>query len=184
MTDEHVATVIETTRRDGGETELDFQTWWVRDGAQRPVRGIRYDGADAARPAEDVLQALDRAEVILICPSNPIASIFPILAIGEIREALAARRDRVVGVSPIVGGAPVRGMADKLMPAMGYEVTAAEAARCYQGLLAGWVIDQRDRDLAPAIEATGVRVAVTDTLMVDDAAAERVARAALGLVAP
>ena len=129
-----------------------------------------------------MLKSLEGTDVILICPSNPIASIFPILAVPGIREALEARRDRVVGVSPIVGGAPVRGMADKLVPAAGYGVTAAEAARCYEGLLSAWVIDEKDRELAPQIEATGLRVAVTDTMMVDDEASERIARTALDLL--
>jgi LPPG:FO 2-phospho-L-lactate transferase len=111
-----------------------------------------------------------------------VASIGPILAVPGIREALSARRERVVGVSGIVGGAPLAGMADKLMPVAGVEVTAAGAAECYRGLLAGWVIDEVDRALAPRIEATGVRVAVTDTIMTDDAKAEALARTALGLL--
>lgn len=181
MSDDRVATMVSIGDPDGREIELDFQTYWVAMGAPEPVLGVRYAGAESARPAEGVLDAVGSADVVLICPSNPVASIFPLLAIQEIREAVAAQRDRVVGVSPIVGDAPVRGMADRLMPAMGFGVTAAEAARCYEGLLAGWVIDRRDADLAPSIEATGVRVTTTDTLMVDDGAAEHVARVALDL---
>jgi len=182
MSEDPIFTTIETTHPDGRDMELDFQSYWVRFGASWPVHAIRYDGAEEAVPTEGVLSCIARADVILICPSNPIASIFPILAVPGIREALETSRDRVVGVSPIVGGAPVRGMADKLMPAAGYRVTAAEAARCYEGLLSGWVIDEQDRDLAPQIEATGLRVAVTDTMMVNDEASERIARIALDLL--
>jgi LPPG:FO 2-phospho-L-lactate transferase len=96
---------------------------------------------------------------------------------------VAARRDRVVGVSPIVAGAPLAGMADRLMPAVGLEVTAAGAAAAYEGLLAGWVIDERDRDLAARIEATGLRVCITDTVMIDDDVAASLARTALELAA-
>ena len=182
MSDDRVSTMIATTLPDGSNTEVDFQEYWIELGASVPVHAIRFLGAENAVPAEGVMQALDSADIILICPSNPIASIFPILAVPGIHDTVETRRDRVVGVSPIVGGAPVRGMADRLMPAVGYGVTAAEAARCYEGLISGWVIDEQDRGLAPRVETTGVRVAVTDTMMVDDEASERIARIALGLL--
>jgi LPPG:FO 2-phospho-L-lactate transferase len=122
------------------------------------------------------------ADAIVLCPSNPVASLGPILAVPGIREGLAARRDRVVGISGIVGGAPLAGMADKLMPVAGVEVTAAGAAACYEGLLSAWVVDEADRALVPRIEATGVRVGVTDTIMTDDERAAEVARLALALL--
>jgi LPPG:FO 2-phospho-L-lactate transferase len=109
-------------------------------------------------------------------------SIGPILALAGVREALAARREVVVGVSPIVGGAPVAGMADKLMPAAGLEVSAVGAARAYEGLLGAWVIDEVDRALAPDVEGLGLKVAVTDTIMATDEVSEAMARAALELV--
>jgi len=175
-----------TTRIDvlveGEELDLHFQEYWVRRHAQDEVKHVRYAGAGSARPAPGVLEALLEADVIVICPSNPVASIGPILAVGGIREALAQRRDLVVGISGIVGGAPLAGMADKLMPALGFEVTAAGAAACYRGLLGAWVIDEADRGLRPRIEASGLRVGVTDTIMTDDIAAEALARFALGLV--
>jgi LPPG:FO 2-phospho-L-lactate transferase len=99
-----------------------------------------------------------------------------------IRDAVAARRADVVGVSGIVAGAPLAGMADRLMPAAGAEVTAAGAAECYRGLLAAWVVDEADRALIPRIEATGVRAGATDSIMTDDAKAEALARFALGLL--
>lgn len=183
MTDDPVTTVVTVRAGDRAE-RLHFQEYWVRRGARDEVLGIDYEGAALARPAPGVLEAIAGAEAVVICPSNPVASIGPILAVPGVREAVAARRDRVVGVSPIVGGAPLAGMADRLMPAVGLEVSAVGAARAYEGLLAGWVIDRVDRDLAPKIEELfGVRVAVLDTVMRDDASAEAVARAALGLLA-
>ncbi|HXF37766.1 MAG TPA: 2-phospho-L-lactate transferase [Actinomycetota bacterium] len=179
MTDDPVTTRVAV---EGGE-ELHFQEYWVRRGARDPVAGIRYDGAEDARPGPGVLEAIGAAEAVVVCPSNPVASIGPILAVPGVRDAVAARRDRAVGISPIVGGAPLAGMADRLMPAVGLEVSAVGAARAYDGLLAAWVLDAVDRDLAPKVgELFGLRVAAVDTIMTDDARAEAVARAALDLL--
>jgi LPPG:FO 2-phospho-L-lactate transferase len=180
MTDDRVTTRV-TVVASGRELDLHFQEYWVARGARDEVKAVRYEGAAAARPGPEVLAAIARADVVLVCPSNPVASIGPILALPGVREAVARRRDRVVGISGIVGGAPLAGMADRLMPAAGVEVTAAGAADCYRGLLGAWVIDETDRTLAARIEATGVRVGVTDTIMNDDATAAAVASFALGL---
>ena len=118
----------------------------------------------------------------MLCPSNPVASLGPILAVPGIRDTVGARRTDVVGVSGIVAGAPLAGMADRLMPAAGAEVTAAGAAEYYRGLLGAWVVDDADRALIPRIEATGLRVGGTDSIMTDDARAEALARFALGLL--
>ncbi|HJV04486.1 MAG TPA: 2-phospho-L-lactate transferase [Actinomycetota bacterium] len=180
MAEETVQTWIDAVDADGVAVYEPFQTWWVAMRAEPAVKAVDYRWADRAAPAPGVLEAISSAEAILICPSNPVVSIGPILAVPGIREAVTARRDHVAGVSPIIAGAPVQGMADRLMPAVGLEVSAAGAASAYRGLLAGWVIDQRDSALAARIEEElGVRVSVTDTLMTDDAAAERVARVAL-----
>lgn len=181
MSDDPVATRIQVLAQ-GRELDLHFQEYWVRRRARDEVKQVRYAGAGTARPAPGVLEALREADTIVLCPSNPVASIGPILAVGGVRDLLAGRRERVVGVSGIVGGAPLAGMADKLMPVMGLEVSAAGAARAYAGLLGAWVIDEVDRHLAPRIQATGVRVGVTDTIMTDDAAAEALARFALDLL--
>jgi LPPG:FO 2-phospho-L-lactate transferase len=178
MSDDPVETRVGVA---GGE-ELSFQDYWVRRGGRDAVERVRYAGADDASPAPGVIDAIAGADAVVICPSNPVASIGPILAVPGIRDAVAARRDRVVGVSGIVGGAPLGGMADRLLPAVGAEVSAAGAAGRYAGLLGGWLIDERDRELAPTIAATGVAVGVADTVMVDDDVAEAVARAALGLL--
>jgi LPPG:FO 2-phospho-L-lactate transferase len=166
----------------GAELDLHFQEYWVERRGVDTVKNVRYEGAEAARPAPGVLQAIGEADAVLVCPSNPVVSIGPILAVAGVREAVVARRAKGAGVSPIVAGAPVAGMADRLMPAVGLEVTAAGLAAAYADLLGGWVIDRRDASLAARIEALGLRVAVTDTIMVDDGAAERIARTALGLI--
>jgi LPPG:FO 2-phospho-L-lactate transferase len=178
MSDERVTTRVVVVA-DGRELDLHFQEYWVRRRARDEVKAVRYEGADAASPAPGVLEAVSSADAVLLCPSNPVASIGPILAVPGIREALAARARDVVGISGIVRGAPLAGMADKLMPVAGVEVTAAGAAAFYAGLLGSWVIDEADRGLAARIEATGVRVGVTDTIMRDDAASEALARFAL-----
>jgi LPPG:FO 2-phospho-L-lactate transferase len=111
-----------------------------------------------------------------------VASISPILAVPAIGEAVRSRRHRAVGISPIVGGAPLRGMADRLLPAIGVEVSAAGVAGHYAAdVIGGWVLDQVDADLRDRVEQMGLRVAVTDTIMSDDEASERLARVALAL---
>lgn len=179
--DDPVRTWLDVVEADGAPASVPFQRYWVALRAEPAVKQIHFRGADRARPAPGVLEAIAGADLVVICPSNPVVSILPILAVPGIDQALRERRDRIVGISPIVEGAPLRGMADKLMPAAGLEVSAAGAAGAYRGLLAGWVIDRRDAGLEPRVAADmGIRVVVTDTIMVDDAAAERLARAALG----
>jgi len=182
MSDDPVTTRIEVFDASGGALDLHFQEYWVKRHAADPVKAIRFEGIERAAPAPGVLDAIASADVLLICPSNPVVSIGPILAVPGVSEAVAARRGPVVGVSPIVGGAPLAGMADKLMPVAGLEVSALGTARAYGDLLTGWVIDERDRDSAPQIEdELGLRVAVTDTVMRDDEVAAAVARTAIGL---
>jgi LPPG:FO 2-phospho-L-lactate transferase len=182
MSDDPVTTRVVVVA-DGEEVDLHFQEYWVRRRARDEVKAVRYEGAPDARPAPGVLEVIREADAIVLCPSNPVASLGPILAVPGIRPALERRRDHVVGISGIVGGAPLAGMADKLMPVAGVEVTAAGAADAYRGLLGAWVVDEVDRGLVPRIAASRVRVGVTDTIMADDRAAEALARFALGLVA-
>jgi LPPG:FO 2-phospho-L-lactate transferase len=181
MSDDPVTTRISVVA-DGDELDLHFQEYWVRRGGRDAVKAVRYEGAERSRPAPGVLEALTAADAIVLCPSNPVASLGPILAVPGIRETVGARRTDVVGVSGIVAGAPLAGMADRLMPAAGAEVTAAGAAEYYRGLLGAWVVDDVDRALIPRIEATGLRVGATDSIMTDDAKAEALARFALGLL--
>jgi LPPG:FO 2-phospho-L-lactate transferase len=182
MSNDRVETWIHAVE-DGRDIEETFQEYWVAHQARHEVKSVAYRGAEEARPAPGVLEALADADAVVLCPSNPVASLAPILAVPEIGRAVEARRDRVVGVSPIVGGAPLRGMAARLMPAAGLPVTAHGAAAAYRGLLGVWVIDERDAGLRDAIRADlGIPVAVTDTVMTDDEAAERLARFALELL--
>jgi LPPG:FO 2-phospho-L-lactate transferase len=181
MTDDPVETRVDCVDEEGHPLDLHFQEYWVARGARDEVKAVSYRGIDTAAPAPGVLDAIVSADAVLLCPSNPVVSIAPILAVPGIRDALAPRRGLAAGVSPIVAGAPVRGMADRLMPASGLEVSAFGAASAYRGIISGWVIDGQDEHLAGRIEESlGLTVAVTDTIMTDDAAAERVARAALG----
>jgi LPPG:FO 2-phospho-L-lactate transferase len=180
VTDDRVETRIDAVDAATGERlDLHFQEYWVRRHAADHVKGVRFDGIAAASPAPGVVEAIEESDLVVLPPSNPVVSLGPILAVPGVRGAVGARRPAVVGVSGIVAGAPLAGMADRLMPAVGLEVTAAGAARAYEELLGAWVIDERDRALVPRIEAMGIRVVVTDTVMHDDDASERLARTVL-----
>lgn len=174
-TDDPVETRVTTA--DG--RDLHFQEYWVGEGGQPEVESVRLSGAGDAAPAPGVLEALSDARSVLVAPSNPVVSIGTILEIPGIREALSTTAAPVVGISPIVGGGVVRGMADRLLPAVGAEVSAAGVARLYRDLLDGWVVDERDRELAGGIE--GPRVVVTDTLMDRPGVAVELARTCLRL---
>ena len=177
MSDHRVETRLDVVSS-GREMDLHFQEYWVLRGARDDVKAIRFEGVDVATPAPGVLEAVAQADVVVICPSNPVVSIGPILAVRGVKEAVA--RKLVVGISPIVGGRPLAGMADRLMPVVGLEVSAAGAARAYEGLLDAWVIDDADARVAGRVrEELGARVAITDTVMRDDTVAERLARVAL-----
>ncbi|HEX5614770.1 MAG TPA: 2-phospho-L-lactate transferase [Acidimicrobiia bacterium] len=179
VTDDRLRTMIAVD----GPTELHMQEWFVRERAQAPVRGVRFDGADAARPAPGVLEALRTADAIVVCPSNPVISIAPILAVPGVRDALRARRDRVVGISPIVGGAPVKGPADKLMGPLGIDVSCVGVAALYADFCGTFVIDAVDAHHRTAVEAHDVRAVVTDTIMQSPEIAAALAERALRAVA-
>jgi LPPG:FO 2-phospho-L-lactate transferase len=156
---------------------IHFQEWWVRHRAALPAKRFVFVGAEASKPAAGVLDALAAADVILVAPSNPVVSIAPILAVGGLREALKAP---VVGVSPIIGGAPVRGMADRCLAAVGIECSAAGVAGLYGartsgGLLDGWLVDLTD----DGVEVEGIRVRSHDLWMRDEASTTRIVQAAL-----
>jgi LPPG:FO 2-phospho-L-lactate transferase len=153
----------------------------VGERGEPEVGEVRLEGAEDAMPARGVLGAIATAEAVVLCPSNPVVSIGTILQVPGIRAAL--RHVPVVGVSPIVVGEVVRGMADRLLPAAGSEVSASAVAERYADFLDAWVIDDRDAGLREQIEATGIRVAVTDTIMADREVTEALARTALELLA-
>jgi LPPG:FO 2-phospho-L-lactate transferase len=188
MSDDPVRTRITVREPNAGEPdgttrELRMQEWFVRERSQPPVVSVRYEGASTARPAPGVLEALEVADAIVLCPSNPVISIAPILAVPGIREALVARRDRVVGISPIVGGAPVRGPADRLMAPLGIEVSCVGVARAYAPFCCTLVIDALDEPRAADVEAAGVRAVVADTMMHSPEIAAALARRTLDAIA-
>jgi LPPG:FO 2-phospho-L-lactate transferase len=183
MSDDRVATVIDVAGQDGGKpVSMAMQEWFVRERAQPPVAAVRFEGAAAARPGPAVLDALAEADAILLCPSNPVISIGPILALPGVRDALRARRAQVVGVSPIIRGATVRGPADRLMAAAGIEVSCAGVASLYADICATLLVDESDADRVGDVEGHGVRAAVAPILMRDADGAAELARRALDLV--
>jgi LPPG:FO 2-phospho-L-lactate transferase len=183
MSDDRIATRITVSRDDGRREVLAMQEWFVRERAEPTVVSVDFDGVDRARPAPGVLAALEAAETILVCPSNPVISIGPILAVPGVREVLARRRDRVVGVSPIIAGAPVKGPADRLMGPLGIEVSCVGVAHAYADFCGTLVIDSGDERRAAEVEAAGVRAVVADTLMTDARVAAALARHTLDAVA-
>lgn len=175
-TDDPVATRVHT--RDG--RDLHFQEYWVGERAAPEVDHVDLAGAAAARPAPGVVEAILDAEVVIVAPSNPVVSIGTILAVPGLREAVMATPAPVVGISPIVGGSVVRGMADRLLPAVGAEVSAAGVARHYGPLLDGWVVDEVDADCLDDLPDR-VRGLATSTLMDDVEVAAALARTVLDL---
>ncbi|MGA3487245.1 2-phospho-L-lactate transferase [Micromonosporaceae bacterium DT55] len=165
---------------DQGTRAIHFQEWWVRHRAEISTDRFVFVGADAAKPAPGVLDAIGSADVVLLAPSNPVVSVAPILAVPGIREAVVAAPGRVAGVSPIIGGAPVRGMADRCLAVIGVECSAAGVgglygARVEGGLLDTWLVDSTD---AGAV-VPGVDVRAVALRMVDEAATAAMVAAAV-----
>jgi LPPG:FO 2-phospho-L-lactate transferase len=183
MSDDPVSTRITVRSAEGATTELRMQEWFVRDRTVPPVVSVRFEGAEDAEPAPGVLDALEHADTVLICPSNPVISIGPILAVPGVREILRRRRARVVAVSPIIAGAPVKGPADRLMQPLGIEVSCVGVARTYADICATLVIDAGDAARAAEVDALGVRAVVAETLMTDARVAAALARHTLDAVA-
>ena len=176
-TDDRLRTFLETP-----EGELDFQTWFVRRRHADRVLGVRFDGAEAARPAPGVLDAVADADTVFLAPSNPFVSIGPILAVPGLREAVAARRERVAAVSPIVAGEAVRGPLAGMLASLGHEPTAVGVARLYADVAGTFVLDEADAALAPDVEALGLRAVVAPVVMIDPEMREDVGRAVLEAV--
>ncbi len=162
-------------------SSVHFEEYLARDGAPDDVEGVDLSAAADAAPAPGVIEAIGAADAILVCPSNPVVSIGPILAVRGVKEALQASGAPVVGVSPIIGGAPVKGPADRLLRGLGVEVSARGVAGFYSDWMHGFVIDERDEKLRSDVEALGLRCEVTETLMRDVAISEQLARIALEL---
>jgi len=162
---------------------LDFQDWFVRRRQAERVTEVRFEGAKAARSAPGVLEAIEAASLVVLCPSNPFVSIGPILAVPGILEGLLRAPAPIVAVSPIVAGRALRGPADRMLGWLGIEVSPAGVAHLYAerypGLLHGFVIDRQDEALVQRIEALGLRVLVADTVMDSDESRVDLARAVL-----
>jgi LPPG:FO 2-phospho-L-lactate transferase len=182
MTDDPVQTHVEIDADGGRRGVIHFQEWWVRLHAEVPARRIFAAGAEAARPAPGVLDAIGAADLVLLPPSNPVVSVGVILSVPQVAAAVAAKT--VIGVSPIIGGAPVRGMADACLTAIGVPTTAAAVAAHYgPGLLDGWLVDTRDKDAADDPGLAPIAVRARPLYMTDLAATAEIARAALDLAA-
>jgi LPPG:FO 2-phospho-L-lactate transferase len=145
--------------------DLHFQEFFVKGGWREPVEAVYFRGAETARPAPGVIDAILSAEAVILCPSNPVTSLGPILAVPGIPDALRQTKGPVLAVSPIVGGAPVSGPAHKLMAARGWEISSLGVAKAFKDFLDIFVIDRRDRDLVPALSSLGMTVLVTETVM-------------------
>lgn len=173
VTDDRVETRVELT--DG--REVGFQEYFVGMQHSVEVAGVRFAGAEAAALSPQVTTAIETADALVIAPSNPIVSIGPLLAVPGLRELVEARRDRTVAVSPIIGGAALKGPADRMLRELGEESSVVGVARRYRDLAATLVIDEIDRDLAPAVEAAGMRAVVMPTIMNEPGVAAALARA-------
>jgi LPPG:FO 2-phospho-L-lactate transferase len=189
MTDDRVEThvAVADPGTASGRRVVHFQEYWVRLRAEVPAEAVVVVGLDDSTPAPGVLDAVTGADLVLLPPSNPVVSIGTILGVPGIREALLGARAPVVGLSPIIGGAHVRGMAQQLLTAIGVPVTAAGVALHYGarsegGLLDGWLVDEADAALVPEIRAAGIRCRAVPLLMTDPGATAAMAAAAVELV--
>jgi LPPG:FO 2-phospho-L-lactate transferase len=175
VTDDRLRTMVRTARG-----RLEFQDYFVRRRARDAVRALDFAGARQAQPAPGIIQAIEEARAVILCPSNPFISIGPILAVRGIRKALRETRAPVSAVSPIVGGRALKGPAAHMMKSMGYGASAAAVAKLYRDFVDVFVLDRADAKLAPAVEALGMRAVVTNTIMSGGAQRKALARAVLG----
>jgi LPPG:FO 2-phospho-L-lactate transferase len=175
MSDQPVRTMIRTP-----EGELAFQEYFVRRRTEPTMLGVRFAGLSGARPSSQVLAALDAADVVIFCPSNPFVSIGPILALPGVAPRIARRL--TLAVSPIIGGQALKGPAAKMMQEQGLEVSALGIARYYTGLVDVLVLDHADANLAPDVQKLGIEVLVTDGIMRDKRDRQRLARETLSLL--
>jgi LPPG:FO 2-phospho-L-lactate transferase len=176
MTDQDVETWIVTD-----EGEMHFQEYLVKKAMKPKVSGVVIRGVETAKPAPGVIQAIEEARGIIVCPSNPIISIGPILQVNGIREALNRTNAKIVAISPLIGGKPLKGPADRLMRGLGLEVSSTGIARLYRDFLDEMVIDEKDAFESGGISAIGIKPIIFDTVMSTDEKAERLAERVLEL---
>jgi LPPG:FO 2-phospho-L-lactate transferase len=170
---------VETRVTVAGGAEIGFQEYFVGRRHDVPVEKVRFAGIEEARPGPDVLDAIKQAELIVICPSNPIVSIGPVLGVPGINEAVSARQQHVVAVSPIVAGHAIKGPADRMLAELGHEASVVGVARLYAPVAGTLVVDESDASLADAVEAEGLRCVVAPTVMHGPAEAAALARTVL-----
>ena len=189
MSDDRVEThvVVPDADEPSGRRVVHFQEYWVRLRAEVPAEAVVVVGQDAASAAPGVLDAISAADLVVLPPSNPVVSVGTILGVPGVREALAATPAPVVGLSPIVAGHHVRGMAEQLLAAIGVEASAGAVGRHYGvrghgGVLDGWLVDAQDADAVPGLREAGLRAAAVPLMMTDDAATAAMAAAAIELV--
>ncbi len=173
---------VRTVLHDTAGRRLSFQAYFVRDRHEVEIAGVEVDGADHARPAPGVIEAIRDADAVVVAPSNPAVSIGPVLAVPGVRDAVEAARDRTVAVSPIVGGAALKGPADRLLRELGHRADVVGVARWYASLASVLVIDRVDEVLAAEVEAEGMRCVVTDTVMATPGVDAALARTCLDAV--
>jgi LPPG:FO 2-phospho-L-lactate transferase len=176
MTDSYAPTWVQTD-----EGRMHLQEYFVGRRCEPAVHGIEYEGIEKSSPAQGVLEALEQADVVLICPSNPFISIGPILAVPGVRRALSAAKERVIAVSPIVEGRAIKGPAAEMMRDLGHEVSAVEVARMYRDCVEVFVLDEKDAASASMVQAMGIRPFVTNTIMATDLDKQRLAEEILML---
>ena len=160
MTDTHTPTTIIT-----GEGEMHFQEYLVKRRAQPKVTGIRFENIESAKPAPGVAEAILQSDSVIICPSNPLISIGPVLAVPGLRDLLKQTKATVAAISPVVGGASLKGPTDRMLADLGVQVSAAQVARLYSDIADVFILDVQDETAKPEIENLGLKVCVTDTVM-------------------
>ena len=176
MSDSPIPTII-----DSNEGPLHFQEYLVKRRTEPIVKGIRFEGVESALPAPGVLEAIRDADCVLICPSNPLISIGPILAVPQIRDELRAHKERVFAVCPIFGGKSLKGPSDKMLAQLGHDPTALGVAKLYADFTGTFVIDPADKSQASAIAALGMKVVILPTVMKTLAQKGKLAHALLSL---
>ncbi len=189
MTDDRVEThvAVADAESPSGRRVVHFQEYWIKLRAEVPAETVVVVGLDGSTPAPGVIDAITDADLVILPPSNPVVSVGTILGVPRVREALEATKAPVVGLSPIVGGTHVRGMAQQLLTSIGVEVSAAGVglhygARAQGGVIDGWLVDEQDADALPALQAAGLSAAAVPLMMTDHAATAAMAAAAIGLV--
>lgn len=178
MTDTHTPTTILTD-----QGEMHFQEYLIKNRAQPVVKGIRFENIESAKPAPGVAEAILEAEAVVLCPSNPLISIGPILAVPGMRDLLRQTQAKVAVISPVVAGESLKGPTDRMLQHLGLEVSALQIAKLYQDFADLFILDEQDKGLKPEIEALGVKVVVTDTIMRDKEIKRQLAETTLAALA-